>query len=661
MDNEVDVEVYEEEEYMDKEHIFLQNLHSLEESFAGAFFFFVRIHGKLRQTSLNLPGIPKNPRRRERLQRGQKWLQDPDAHPVSDLKTKNKSERVNLHETIMLLSIIMFVLSQCFTNGVHFPRLDMFHVSLMLLFIEVFMLYSFGRVIVEFFKEFMALDDIQSEAAAIPEADDYEDLNSDIEDEIFEEEEENLDSKEEMTHEELISQQTDEEIKENEHVLKLEKENLEKAQIIEELRNKLDALTEVGDQMERIIRDLERQNEEKDRKINLMPAEMERLRKEIAEKNKETENLIKEKEDRDSTLIILESTVSVLEIERETLNYDLQKMESDRNATKVQLKKFNEDLQRLREENECKRNQFESLLKENEDKSLRIDCLEHELEVLTIEKQRADDNLQQLEECRREIAERTKEVEKMKDLNLQKDREILRLQNDCSLKQKEVIGLLKESKSVVADKANGKLTEMTRRKVQLEFELPEMKEELETMEFEKMETIVELESLQEKNSAKDQRIISLETEVRILQEEKRNKTMKELGLLCKENEMLKIKTNVVKKVPEEQPLSEKKTDLDKTRCLRRPQINCKDLYRQMNNIEEGINQLRALGQPSAGTRKDTKKVLTKTPSLTKPNQKPKMSRKELHQKMRLESAARLQRLEQESQMVKNLYKINSVT
>ncbi|XP_066976910.1 myosin heavy chain, clone 203-like [Macrobrachium rosenbergii] len=489
----------------------------------------------------------------------------------------------------------------------------------------------------------MALDDIQSEATAIPEADDYEDLNSDIEDEMFEEEEENLDSKEEMTHEELISQQTDKEIKENEHVLKLEKENLEKAQIIKDLRNKLDALTEEGDEMERMIRDLERQNEEKDRQINLMPAEMERLRKEIAEKNNETENLMKEKEDRDSTLIILESTVSVLEMERETLHYDLQKMESDRSATKVQLKTLNDDLQRLREENGRKLNQFESLLKENEEKSLRINCLEHELEVLTIDKQRADDNLQQLEECRREIAETTKEVENMKDLNLQKDREILRLQNECSLKQKEVIGLLKESKSFVADKANGKLTEMTKRKVQLEFELAEMKEELETMEFEKMETIVELESLQEENSAKDQKIRSLETEVRILQE------------------VLKIKTNVVKMVPEEQPLSEKKTDLDKTRCLRRPQINCKDLYRRLDSIEEGINQLRTLEQPSVGTRKYTEKVLTKTPSLTKPNQKPKMSRKELHQKMRLESAARLQRLEQESQMVKNLYKINSVT
>ncbi|XP_066982723.1 myosin-6-like [Macrobrachium rosenbergii] len=326
-------------------------------------------------------------------------------------------------------------------------------------------------------------------------------------------------------------------------------------------------------------------------------------------------------------------------------------MESDRNETEVQLKRLNEDLQRLREENESKHNEFESLLKENEEKNRKINCLEHELEVLKIEKQRAEDNLQQLEECRTELAGRKKEADKLKEQNLQRDKEILQLQNECSQKQKEVIRL----------QANGKLTELTRNKVQLEFELAEMKEELETMEFEKMEAIVELESLQEESSAKDQKIRSLETELTILQEEKKNKITKEVGLLCDENELLEGKKNVVKIVTKEKPLPEKKTDLDKTRCLRRPQIDCKGLYRRLDSIEEGINKLRTLEQSSAGTRRGTKKVLTKTSSLTKPNQTPKMSSKELHKKMRLESAARLQRLEQESQMVKNLYKINSVT
>ncbi|XP_066985935.1 uncharacterized protein [Macrobrachium rosenbergii] len=253
------------------------------------------------------------------------------------------------------------------------------------------------------------------------------------------------------------SQKTEEAITKNENVLRPEKEKAEKARMMEELKEKVERLTEGGMQMERNIRDLERLNQGKERQI----AEMEKLGKEIALKAKETEKLIRENEEKDSTLIILESRVVVLEMETETLNHDLKKMENDRNATKVQLNKLNADLERLREESRRKQNNFESLQKEN-DKNLRINSLEDELAVLTVEKQRAEESLQQLEECKTDIVERKKELEKLKEQNFQRDREILRLENECPLKQEEVIGLLKEIKSVAAEKVSGKLNGMTR-------------------------------------------------------------------------------------------------------------------------------------------------------------------------------------------------------
>ncbi|XP_066943553.1 synaptonemal complex protein 1-like [Macrobrachium rosenbergii] len=383
-----------------------------------------------------------------------------------------------------------------------------------------------------------------------------------------------------------------------------------------------------------------------------MPAQMETLRKEISEKTKETEKLIKENEDKDSKLIILESTVAVLEMEKETLHHrHLNEMENDRHATQVQLNRLNEDLEGLRDENRKQ--------KENDDKTFRIKDLEDQLGVLTIEKQRAEENLQQLEQCKMETEERKNELEDLKKQSLLRDREILRLENECSLKQKEVIGLLKECKSVAAEKANGKLNEMTKRIVQLEFELAETKEELETMEFEKLEAIVEMERLQEENLAKDAKIRSLETEVKVLKEKKVNETVKERDLISKEKEMFNGKKNMVKMMPIEQSVPErkdgKKKALDKTRCLRKPQIDCKALYRQLDNIEEGLNQFRKLEQHPAGTKKRSN-AMAKTPPVKKP-----LSTEQVHQKMRLESAARLRKLEQESEMVRKLYKINSVT
>ncbi|XP_066953317.1 flagellar attachment zone protein 1-like [Macrobrachium rosenbergii] len=99
--------------------------------------------------------------------------------------------------------------------------------------------------------------------------------------------------------------------------------------------------------MEQKIRDLERLNQENESQISSMPAEIEKLGKEMALKAKETEELIRENEDKNSTLIILESTVVVLEMEKETLHQDLKKMENDKNATQVLLNKLNEDLERL--------------------------------------------------------------------------------------------------------------------------------------------------------------------------------------------------------------------------------------------------------------------------------------------------------------------------
>ncbi|XP_066982757.1 uncharacterized protein [Macrobrachium rosenbergii] len=200
---------------------------------------------------------------------------------------------------------------------------------------------------------------------------------------------------------------------------------------------------------------------------------------------------------------------------------------------------------------------------------------------------------------------------------------------------------------------------MTRRKVQIEFELAEAKEELEIMEFEKMEAILELERLQEETLAKDTKISSLETKVKILKGEKASEETKGHNLIRKEKEVCTREKNMIKMVPQEQPTSERKVEkekpLNKTRCLRKPQINCKVLYRRMDSIEEGLRQIMALQRPSTGTKTNSKDPI-KTPSNKKP-----LNRKEVHQKMKLESAARLRTLEQESEMVRKLYKINAVT
>ncbi|XP_066957627.1 ELKS/Rab6-interacting/CAST family member 1-like [Macrobrachium rosenbergii] len=498
--------------------------------------------------------------------------------------------------------------------------------------------------------EDMVDDDSNSLDCLDDDSDCEEDYDSDCEEDSSDNEEGDDSEWKEMPR--LINQQADEIIKKNENILRLEEENTAKARLIEELKEKVERLTEGGLDMERDITDLERLIQEKDRQICSLPAEMEKLRKEIALKAKDTERLIKENEEKDSKIIILESTAVVLEMEKETLYRNLNEMEINRNRTHIQLNNLNENFERLRQENKIKQNQLENLQKENEDKELRINGLVEKLEILNTEKQRADENLKQLEQYKKEMAEAKKEVEKLAEQTFQKDREILRLENECSQKQNLVIGLLNEKKNAVSENVNRNLNEMTRRTIQLEFELAETKEELDTMEFEKLEATVEIERLQEDNFAKDQKIRSLESQVEMLKEEKTNGTVKE-------KEVFLRKKNVVKMAPKEQSASEngdeKKKALGKTRCLRKPQINCKAFYEQIDSIEEELRQIRAQKQPSADTKRHAK-ALAKTPAIKKP-----LSTEEVHKKMRVESAARLRRLEEDAKMVKNLYKINSVT
>ncbi|XP_066947147.1 M protein, serotype 2.1-like [Macrobrachium rosenbergii] len=333
----------------------------------------------------------------------------------------------------------------------------------------------------------------------------------------------------------------------------------------------------------------------------------------MTEKAKETEVQIKEREKKDQRLIILENTVVVLQMKKETLHRDLQQTENSRREMQVTINKLNEDLEKLRQENGRKQNHIESLNRQNENETLKINDLEDELQVLTTpQKQMAHENSEQFDRCKTEIVEKEEELEKLKEQNLQRDKEILRLQNECTQKQNEVICMLKESKSVVAEKpkANGKVNEMTRRRVQLEFELAEAKEELETMEFEKMETTLELERLQEDTLAKDTKIRSLETKVKILKGRKASEEMKGHNLMRKEKEVCKREKNKIKMVPQEQAILERKAEekkaLYKTRCLRKPNINCKALYQQMDSIKEELRQIRALQRPSTGTKRHSK-------------------------------------------------------
>ncbi|XP_064079528.1 cingulin-like protein 1 [Macrobrachium nipponense] len=426
-----------------------------------------------------------------------------------------------------------------------------------------------------------------------------------------------------------ICRKFEEVIKENENVfLMFEKERLKKDQLIDELLKKVEGLTIAELQMEEHIRDLERLNKEKDRNICSMSNEMKKLKNEMIEKAKVTEVQIKENEERDQMLIILENTVAVLSMEKDTLHRDLQQNDKSREEMQMKMNKLNQDLEGLRKENGRKEKNIEKLKRENENKTLKIRALEDEFQVLTSQTQMALEDLKELDKCKRELADKNEELEKLREQALQRDREILRLEKECTQKQLEVRGLLQESKTIVAEQptANGKMNDLIRRIVQLEFELEETKEQLETKEFEEMEALLELERRQEEILPQDTAISCMETKVKVLN--RRAKTMRK---------------------------AEDKKASDKTRCLRKPQINCRSLYRRMNSIEEELRQIKGLQRPSAGTKRHSK-APTKTLSIEKP-----LNRDELHQKMGLISAANLQRLEQEAKMVQELYKINAVT
>ncbi|XP_066938973.1 uncharacterized protein [Macrobrachium rosenbergii] len=443
-----------------------------------------------------------------------------------------------------------------------------------------------------------------------------EDRDSDSEQDISDtEDDNNSEIEEEIVHLNAIRKLEDV-IKENENVVSLEKESLQKDLMITELKKKVEGLTEGRLKTEQNMRHLERLNQEKDRKIYSLSEEMENLRNEMTEKAKVTEAQIREKEETDQALIILENTVVVLELEKETLHRDLQQREDSETEMRAKINKLNEDLEGIRKENVRKQNRIESLQKENQHKTLMISGLEDKLKDLTIEKQEAQQNLEHLHRCKKEIADKKEELENLKEQILQRDGKILRLEDDCNQKQEKIIGLLKESKTDVAEKSkNRKANEMARRTVQLEFELAEAKDELETMEFEKLEATLELERLQEETLAKDTKIRSLEAKVEILKAEK---------------EMSRSEKNIIKTVQQEQPTSnmkaEKEKVLNKTRCLREPKINCKVLYQQMDSIEEGLRQIVALQRPSTGTRTRSKDP-AKTPSDNKPSTERKYTRR----------------------------------
>ncbi|XP_064111260.1 interaptin-like [Macrobrachium nipponense] len=437
-----------------------------------------------------------------------------------------------------------------------------------------------------------------------------------------------------------ISRKFEEVIKENKNVfLRFEKERLEKDQLIHELLIKVEGLTIAKLQMEEHVRDLERLNKEKERNIFSMSEEMQNLKNEMIEKAKVTEVQIKENEERDQMLIILENTVAVLSMEKDTLHRDLRQNDKNREEMQMKMNKLNQDLEGLRKENGRKEKNIEKLKRENENKTLKIKGLEDELQFLTIQTQMALENLKELDKCERELADKNEELKKLREQALQRDREILRLENECTQKQLEVIGLLQESKTIVVEQptANGKVNDLIRRIVQLEFELEETKEQLETKEFEETEALLEFERRQEEILAQVTTISCLETKVKVLNGPKDTKEME----VCRREKTMRK--------------AEDKKASDKTRCLRKPQINCRSLYRRMDSIEEELSQIKGLQRPSAGTKRHSKAPI-KTLSTEKP-----LNRDELHQKMGLISAANLQRLEQEAKMVQELYKINAVT
>ncbi|XP_064080587.1 interaptin-like [Macrobrachium nipponense] len=429
------------------------------------------------------------------------------------------------------------------------------------------------------------------------------------------------------------SRKFEEVIKKNENLfLRFEKERLEKDQLIDELLDKVEGLTVAGLQMEEHIRQLERLNKEKERKISSMSEEKQKLKSEMIEKAKVTDVQRKENEERDQMLIILENTVSVLSMEKDTLHRNLQQNDKSRDEMQIKMNKLNQDLEGLRKENGRKEKNIEKLKRENENKTLKMKGLEDELQVLTIQTQMAHENLKELYQCKRELAEKNEEREKLRKQNLQKDSEILRQ------KHLEVSGLLKESKSVVVEQptANGKMNDLIRRIVQLEFDLAETKEQLETRVFEEMEALVEIVRPQEEILAQDTKISCL-GKVKILNGPKN----------YKEKEVGRREETITK--------AEDKKASDKTLCLKKPQIDCRALYRRMDSIEEELRQIKGLQRSSAGTKRHSK-AQNETPSIEKP-----LNRDELHQKMGLISAANLQRLERDAKMVRELYKINAVT
>ncbi|XP_064119187.1 uncharacterized protein LOC135224270 [Macrobrachium nipponense] len=322
---------------------------------------------------------------------------------------------------------------------------------------------------VRFFVDFSALDNVgcleeagnlenqvvHSETDKLDISDNADDDSDNEEDSQSDCEDDDSSDSEEVSPHLDTSRKFEEIIMKNENAfLRLEKERLEKDQLINELARKVKvALTQGSMKMGRVHKRPRTVEQEKDNnQIYSMYEEMQILKRKIIEKAKVTDSQMKEREEKDQKLIILENTVVVLEMEKETLHRDLQQREDGRIEMQVRITKLNEDLQSLRKENRRKRH-LESLKRESEQKTSKISYLEDELQVLVDEKQMAQENVKQLHKCKAELAEKKKELENLKEENLQKDRELLRLENECTLKQMEVIRLQKASQTVfVAEK-----------------------------------------------------------------------------------------------------------------------------------------------------------------------------------------------------------------
>ncbi|XP_066946944.1 calponin homology domain-containing protein DDB_G0272472-like [Macrobrachium rosenbergii] len=421
----------------------------------------------------------------------------------------------------------------------------------------------------------------------------------------------------------------------------MEKAILERDQEIEELKKKVEKFSNENEMKDHMT-DLESLNQEKENELPSMTAEMETLNKDMAD-----EKIAQKKEEEESKIMILEKTISNIVNEKDNLRQDLIEKEIESREMKNIINSLKDDLETIREDNKKKNKEIESLEKENVQKDCKIDRMAADLEEALSRQQKTIVDLQQLESCKIALEESRAEIERLEGDKLKKDKEIIRMVNDQSILKSKTRDLERQVQNLLDEKERANITfkEMERKNVQLEFQIEEAKEQLELLEFEKLEKVVQLEGLEEERLEKDRKISCLESELKVLREQKVDKSegiIKEMTLRQK---------------------AERTRPVNKPRCLRVPQIDCRAIYRQMDEMEVKLNQIRAQNKPPPSTRKDTN-ALPNRKATNKPNlvekEKPRNAQ-ELHKKMRQETAQRLRALETDAKMTRELYKINAVT